>query len=94
MNVYERETHNLGWWYSLVLVFLENTIGVEHGSILHFLHIGAWLRSLTETDGDTITQHILYNERSKERETERRGRRRSRKRPSCSISDRMRQEDR
>lgn len=37
-------------YYLLALVVLEHTVGVEHGSIMHFTDMRAWFRSLGDKE--------------------------------------------
>lgn len=41
-----QQSQKYNFFYLLFLVFLEHTVGVEHGGVLHLFNIGAWLRSL------------------------------------------------
>lgn len=45
-SLQQSHKYNLINFYLLFLVFLEHTVGVEHGGVLHLFNIGAWLRSL------------------------------------------------
>lgn len=46
----------------LLLVLLEHTVGVEHGSILHLFDVGAWLRSLRHRNNEKKITCMLKSE--------------------------------
>lgn len=55
-SLQQSQKYNLINFYLLFLVFLEHTVGVEHGGVLHLFNIRAWLRSLEDEKKKRLTQ--------------------------------------